>query len=311
MKTNFKDHKITNDWYASLDADQKKEADLILKHTQQHPHAHLEADEAEIESELALLKTRTSAKSVGFGFRKILLAAAAVCILAMGLGWIWYSTPLQLSAPYGDLVTADLPDGSTVQLNSGATISYSRLGFGSKNRNIQLTGEAYFDVKPSDIAFKVQTHNAIIDVLGTSFSVRAWDSDANKETTVYLEKGSLAFSSAGFPENNVLLEPGQASLINVLKPAPTEPKKVSGEHALAWRNKGLYYSSVPISVVLDDLKRRFNISIEVADVEILNEDLSLFMRSPESVEQVISAIAAERNLRFEQEDGKVILYAAH
>jgi len=59
-----------------------------------------------------------------------------------------------------------------VKLNSESKISYSSK-FNQNNRDIKLTGEAYFEVFNSPIPFKVNTDYGIIKVLGTSFNVRA------------------------------------------------------------------------------------------------------------------------------------------
>lgn len=311
MKKGYKQNPELSSWYEALSEDEQAQADILYRSTEQHPRAGFEADEAEIEAELALLKTRTIKKYSVKAYRKYVFLAAAVLLLSLGLGWAFYTTPVEVRAPYGEIVSTELPDGSMVELNSGASISYSRFGFKRDAREITLSGEAYFDVAHSELPFKVQTHNANIQVLGTSFTVRAWDTDVNRQTSVYLESGSLSFSSNHYPQQDMLLEPGHLSYISLLKPTPTKPEPVASDQAMAWRNQGLFYSSVPISVIFSDIERRFNTPVEVADPSILNESLSLFMSSPQSAEHVISAIAAEKNLRFEKYDGRILLFASN
>src|SRR5690606_9914983 len=67
----------------------------------------------------------------------------------------------------------ELPDGSVVWLNKGAKLSYLK---GFKNfydREVNLSGEAFFDVKPNaEKPFIIETANTATRVLGTSFNVK-------------------------------------------------------------------------------------------------------------------------------------------
>ncbi|MEO6000908.1 MAG: FecR family protein [Chitinophagaceae bacterium] len=93
-----------------------------------------------------------------------------------------------------------LPDGSKITLAKGARISYSRLMSGKK-RQVQLTGEAYFDVvKNPEKPFYIYTPKLVIKVLGTSFRVSTVE---NKESvavrtgkvSVYLKDQDLEQSA--------------------------------------------------------------------------------------------------------------------
>ena len=99
------------------------------------------------------------------------VAASIVLLIAVGAGF-WLQ-PTTLTAPTGERLAATLPDGSTVELNSGARLSYAR-AFGGKARTVRLTGEAFFDVAhDAQKPFMVKTFNADVTVLGTRFNVRA------------------------------------------------------------------------------------------------------------------------------------------
>ncbi|WP_321345795.1 FecR family protein [uncultured Draconibacterium sp.] len=83
----------------------------------------------------------------------------------------WYS---EIEAENGQISKVKLPDGSLVWLNSGSKISYNNL-FASNNREVNLEGEAYFEVqKDEDLAFVVNSGEIQVKVHGTKFNVEAF-----------------------------------------------------------------------------------------------------------------------------------------
>ena len=87
-----------------------------------------------------------------------------------------------------------LPDGSMVWLNAGSKITYGS-NFGTLNRNIQLTGEAFFDVKKSNIPFIIHTSAVQIKVLGTAFDVKAYPTEHTIETSLIRGKVEVSITN--------------------------------------------------------------------------------------------------------------------
>lgn len=85
--------------------------------------------------------------------------------------------------------TFSLPDGSRVMVSPETSITLAR-GFGRENRDIELDGEARFDVaaKPG-FPMVVHTRDLVIEVLGTRFRVDAFRDKPGEE--VDLLTGSL------------------------------------------------------------------------------------------------------------------------
>jgi ferric-dicitrate binding protein FerR (iron transport regulator) len=87
-------------------------------------------------------------------------------------------------APLGQKAKVELPDGSTVWLNSGSNIRYSS-DFNNKNRDVELKGEAFFDVKKNTgKPFLVHTKFLDVRVTGTRFNVNAYDDEPLIETSL-------------------------------------------------------------------------------------------------------------------------------
>ena len=117
-----------------------------------------------------------------------------------------------------------LPDGSEVTLAPGAEIEYRR-GLWGDVRAVRLDGQAAFHVRADGRPFRVETFNATVEVLGTTFDVRAWGHAAAPETAVALVEGSVRLADA--QGRAVVLAPGQSSRVGrgapTMRPRPPTP----------------------------------------------------------------------------------------
>src|SRR5690606_19908053 len=83
-----------------------------------------------------------------------------------------------LTTPKGGQYRLILPDGSMVWLNAASSITYPTAFTGSQ-RTVEITGEAYFEVKHyENKKFTVSSNQTTTEVLGTHFNVNAYDDEA-------------------------------------------------------------------------------------------------------------------------------------
>lgn len=223
------------------------------------------------------------------------IAAAAAIILAAGLSYL--AIPIKVSAPPGEMLTVSLPDNSTVTLNSGSTLSYSRLN-SFWDREHSLEGEAFFDVKKGEQPFIVHTSNASVKVLGTSFNMRSWQSDPGSETSVVLTEGSLAFYPSGKPDQSVVLKPGEKSKIASNQQLPTKPALTATDKDLAWLDNRFAFENMQIAQIIRELERRFALSITVDTEEILSDSLTIYYNNEVSAELIIRDICQSKALTY-------------
>ncbi len=218
-------------------------------------------------------------------------AAAAVLFLAAFAGL--YRTQLatrMVEAPLGAVLTLELPDGTTADLNAGARLSYSPFGFGWWQRDVRLTGEAYFEVESdSTRPFTVTTHNAHVHVTGTRFNIRAWPDDPTAETTLFLEEGQVDFSSIARPDTVVRLAPGFVSRVDTTRQVPTEP--VAWDTRItAWRHGGLLVRERSLTLLLAELERRYPGQVTLADPALATLRVSVYLERDATVEAVLRAL---------------------
>ena len=102
----------------------------------------------------------------------------------------------KILTPRGGQYQLTLEDGSKVWLNAASSLRFPTVFSGSV-RNVELTGEAYFEIaKDAARPFFVTANNTAVKVLGTSFNVMAYD-DEPEGTQTTLVSGRVAVSAFG------------------------------------------------------------------------------------------------------------------
>lgn len=142
---------------------------------------------------------------------------AAIFFFVLSLGSVVYFTSNEFQqtpefftsvvAENGQISKVILPDGSTVWLNSGSELSYSSL-FATKNRDVSLSGEAYFQItKNEEIPLVVSSGELHVKVLGTKFNVSAYPE--SEKINVVLESGSVNLLNSEVESFSYNLKPGE------------------------------------------------------------------------------------------------------
>jgi ferric-dicitrate binding protein FerR (iron transport regulator) len=228
-------------------------------------------------------------------------AAAVVVLLLVALGtWAWRQ-PVSVSAPRGGQATATLPDGSTVDLNSGTTLRYRR-GFqawpfvDASRRRVRLDGEAFFDVRDGGRPFVVATPTARVQVVGTRFYVRTAaspeDSSEAASTEVTVASGEVRVEASDRPDRPVSLrEPGETTRVTAPSDPPSPPVHADVERMSAWRAQGFTVRNRSLRHVLNRLERRYDVSIQLhPTVDSLDPPLSLYYPEATNVETILHDI---------------------
>jgi len=144
-----------------------------------------------------------------------LAAAAAIPAIAIALYLIKPATNNEnefntVTTRPGSRSKVQLPDGTTVWLNADSRLSYK---INNSAREVQLTGEAYFDVA-RDKAHPFRVHTATVDVLvlGTTFNVRSYSKEYNTETSLF--QGSVEVTLRNNPDKKITLRPEEKIIVH-------------------------------------------------------------------------------------------------
>lgn len=270
---------------------------------QQHIERRKREGKARVHTMPALRKARPRPKAA-----KSFTIAFALAALILGGFLMWYLfVPVIVEVPRGEFTVLDWDDGIKVELNSGSTISWNR-SLGNGHRNVHLHGEAYFDIPSSEKPFVVETHSARVEVLGTRFNVRCWTDDPVGRTTLALVEGEVRLASLHEPRHDVMLYPGQRSQVDINNTEPLEPEPVDVQQVLAWRERGFYFSSIPMTEVAAELERRYDARIAIEGENLRNQTLTIYLPRPGDLENIIESICFVSGCRYDADDQEVRLY---
>lgn len=260
-----------------------------------------------VHSRLMQYNLQTEASPVRISFMKstfFRIAAAALILLSLGTAAIYMSNSGLLSKKITVLAGMDqknvlvsLPDGSKVYLNRNSMFSY-RKNFGTRGRDVKLTGEAFFEITPDKTKpFIIDAGKAKVKVVGTSFNVITNNSSAAVE--VFVKTGKVLVSDSS-GSNTIQLDPGFVGTMN----SKTSAKALNtNPNYLSWKTGYLDYNGQKLSIVFSDLKRVYNMNIVANDPQILDNP----WRSPiDNVDEetIIRLICTSFNLSYTK-DGNV------
>lgn len=156
----------------------------------------------------------------------------------------------------GEMHEELLPDGSRVWLNAASSLSYGS-NFNKTNREVELMGEAYFDIKAdSKRPFKVHARDADIDVLGTSFNVMAYENEPGIITTLVEGRINVSFQGRGTTE---LIKGMQAAVMSSGEVKVNPKEAVRAGDVVAWKDNYFSFEHDSIKNVLRQISRWYNI----------------------------------------------------
>ncbi len=176
-----------------------------------------------------------------------------------------------------------LPDGTLVRLNSDSKISYDPDMLKNEQREVKLTGEAFFNVAhDEDHAFIAMTSQVSVRVLGTEFNIKEYPGERKSETT--LLKGSIELTPNNRADQKFLLKPLEKFAVveknrglsktdnnSVLMIEHVSPVKVGNIEYIretSWAENKLVFQNESFDDLLPKLERWYNVKIDLSDPKI-------------------------------------------
>lgn len=201
----------------------------------------------------------------------------------------------EITSPPGIRSQVVLPDGSKVWLNAESTIKF-KVPFSKESRDVDLLGEAFFDVtKNPEQPFVVQSGNIKVEVLGTRFNCKAFAED--QQIDVILEEGRIALntqSTSGSKEE--IMNPGDHAVIERESGATTISNENISKY-IAWHTGKLVFDNTPMDEVAQMLERWYGVEVTVQDREIMNYRFTTTFEN-ESLFQVIELLGLSSPIRI-------------
>jgi hypothetical protein len=211
----------------------------------------------------------------------------------------------ELRVPYGKTFALVLSDGTEVHLNSGTVLKYPVKFLKEKNRQVYLTGEAYFKVsEDKDHPFIVQSNDLNVRVLGTSFNVSSYPE--NKNIFTVLVNGSVRLYDKDEPyseEKSKLLKPGRKAKWNKIN-QKISIKKVDTSIYTSWIDGILVIEGLRFRQIIKRLERHYNVKIINHNKELDKQAFTATFRV-ENIQEVLESFKANFPFDYHNE-GNII-----
>lgn len=210
----------------------------------------------------------------------------------------------EITAPYGEVLHFNLPDGSKVILNSGSTLKFSKL-FNEEQRDIYLSGEGYFEVKKDEkrfnVVYPIESPIFKLSVLGTTFNISSYPDNKNVVTTLY--DGSIEIEDLNSHENFKLKPHYQHIYEKNTGVSTVEPFN----ETYRWTDKYVVAKGEDISTFTRRLEKIFNVKIIIDNDLIGNCSYSGALYGG-SLQQILDNMTYVSPIKYSIKDsGKTII----
>lgn len=163
----------------------------------------------------------------------------------------------KLSVPRGGEYRIELEDGTKVWINSASRLRYPVI-FSGDIREVYLEGEAYFEVqRDEERPFIVHSGEQKVTVLGTSFGISCYASEANDYTTLVSGKVKVDFERG---KQSFVLEPGMQVAYNKENGVAME-RKVDVAEFVAWKDGKYIFKQKRLEDILSTLSRWYDFEV--------------------------------------------------
>lgn len=261
--------------------------------------------------------------------------AAAGSVIILFLSWTYFYNGAHhiesrknnvaniIATQRGSRTTVQLSDGTKVWLNADSKIYYDE-PFKSNVREVQLEGEAFFDVK-KDSSRPFIIHTSVIDikVLGTTFNVKSYKNESETETA--LISGRVEVSIKGSPEKKIILRPNEKLIVkHPSSPDTVENSKETGNALLVvkalrkdpvyknspellWMDNKLVFDGETLEGVCKKLERWYNVKITIQD-ETLKRGAYTAIFDGETLQNVLTALKLADGIDFSIHNNEVLIF---
>lgn len=307
---NREEKKIVSDWLGQSAENKKLYSDL--REIWLSAGVQSNADDYDVEKAISNFRHKiqdAQTKATSLINWRGLAKYAAIILLALSLPVSYYlgkhnspsvGTLTTVTCAYGDKSNVELPDGSHVWLNSGSKLSFNS-DFG-KGRDVELEGEAFFDVaKDKHHPFYVKTTDITIEVLGTKFNLKAYPEE--KAVSATLVEGSVKIASR---YQQQIMKPDQKLTFSKDSREMTIQKVADTSVETDWKDGRFVFRNESLAELKPRLERWFDVDIVFGDEQVKNRRFTGVL-GRESILEAVSYFDRSNYVSCKIEGNKIII----
>lgn len=199
-----------------------------------------------------------------------------------------------IETPLGARTRLVLQDGTVAWLNGGSKLSYPSAF--RPNREVQLEGEAYFEVTPDkQHPFIVHTPAVQVEVLGTKFSVK--DYGEEEETEVILAEGAVNFINKNKPSSPIRMKPSEQVIYNK-RSGEVTTRQVPVSQANIWTTGSHFFNELTFYQIAKILEKSLDVVFIFRDET--KRDLVFYgdFRPDDSIEDILDIMSQNKKFNY-------------
>ena len=276
------------------------------------------AADVDVEAALRLVKARMDPKPLEFkaqpkatepfnrSWSRTLTRLAATIVVVLGVSLIWRASQEKrtgtsgtggqvFSTATGQTDSLRLVDGTTVVLAPGSRLTLAQ-GYGSRAREVELNGEAFFDVKhDANRPFSVRAGAATIRDIGTAFVVRNTE---GQRVRVAVTSGSVVLHVSTEQESKgVILRAGDLGVLDGSGEVVAQRGRVTDDD-IAFTSGRLVFADATLDEVATQLARWYGIELRIVDKELASRHVTATFDG-DPARQVLNVIELALGARIE------------
>lgn len=209
----------------------------------------------------------------------------------------------QIDIPRGGEYKLRLSDGSLVHLNAMSSLRYP-VHFSGKTREVELTGEAFFEVsKDATKPFLVKTAGIDVRVLGTAFNVSAYPDNPYTQTTLVSGSVQMQTKEGG----SIELKPSQQAEMDN-KSHEIVIRQVDVTLYTSWIEGKIYFKDERLETIMATLERWYDVKIVFANEKIKNMRFGCNLNRYEEINPFLKLLEATGKVKTKVESHTITIY---
>jgi ferric-dicitrate binding protein FerR (iron transport regulator) len=261
-----------------------------------------------------LRSRRSSRFRIAMSRRSLLLTLTAL-VVVVGSVWLGHRSATvssdegtgevfqEIVTERGERTRIHFQDGTRIVLGVQSRLSIPD-DFESGERVAHLDGEAYFEVASADRPFVVHTEEGRVEVFGTAFNVRSYESEEAMEVAVREGQVEVQSQDNDGPTSRVLLRARE--LGRLTEGRLTTQEGIDIESYLGWTEGRLVFDAQPLPEVATELERWYDVEVVLDDPSLRSLRLTANI-GRQSLSEVLRVIAVSLDLEYEIEGAVVTL----
>lgn len=258
-----------------------------------------------------------SSRKHAFSRRIKVWGSAAVWTLLIGCSITFFylyrsSTPISVTPSYcrieipkGASSKLLLPDSTVVFLNGGTILKYDASLQHQTNREVFLTGEAYFKVtRNAHRPFIVRTGDVSVKVLGTTFNVASYPDEG--EIKVSLEEGRVNVFTTSENQKNIFLSPNEQAIYNK-ESKRLSMRKIDASSQTAWTTGRLVFVNERLFDILKTIGKKYDMQVLVQSQKVYTEYFSGSIDKDLTLEEILSYLDVDNKFVWRKKGKTVVI----